>query len=193
MKRFSFALALVLAATGGAKASSTYNIVNDPLDQNGYTLSGTITTDGTLGVLTNANITAWSYTVSGGPGGFTVDNNSGPGAVATLRGVVTATSTEILVGDPQQQFFSSLGLGDNADTIGSIVWASTGGNLYQGFSDVSGILWNAQPPAGFPADAPWVVATTGASSVPEPVSLVLACMAGVGCTALGLARKRRTD
>jgi len=33
--------------------------------QNGYTLSGTITTDGTIGTLTSADVTAWSFSVSG--------------------------------------------------------------------------------------------------------------------------------
>ena len=44
--------------------SITYDIVNYPDLQNGWTLSGTITTDGTTGTIQSSDITSWTWTVT---------------------------------------------------------------------------------------------------------------------------------
>jgi hypothetical protein len=76
MKTLNIRLALTVAAAVAWLSCATafaepitYNIVNYPLDQNEWTLSGSITTDGTmgnetLGSLNAANIIAWSYTIT---------------------------------------------------------------------------------------------------------------------------------
>ncbi len=43
----------------------TYNMVNDPVNQNGYNLSGTIVSDGTIGALTAIDIVSWQFTITG--------------------------------------------------------------------------------------------------------------------------------
>jgi hypothetical protein len=59
-------LFLTLSPTATTKGGSiVYNLQSYPDLQNGYTVSGTITTDGTIGTLTSANITAWSFLVTG--------------------------------------------------------------------------------------------------------------------------------
>ena len=42
----------------------TYSIQNYPADQEGSTLSGSITTDGNLGILTATDIISWTWTIS---------------------------------------------------------------------------------------------------------------------------------
>ena len=63
MRRFLSAvavLALFFVSGGSIVAGDiTYSIVNDPIDQNGYTLSGTITTDGTIGALAPSDFLSW--------------------------------------------------------------------------------------------------------------------------------------
>jgi hypothetical protein len=60
MHRLALAALIVwLAMIGQASASSiTYNILDMPANQSGFTVSGTITTDGVIGNLANSNITA---------------------------------------------------------------------------------------------------------------------------------------
>jgi hypothetical protein len=68
----TFALVL-LASVSIARANITYNIVDYPVnemdiknpDQQDY-VSGTITTDGTLGYITQSNVVGWTLTVGGG-------------------------------------------------------------------------------------------------------------------------------
>src|SRR5271166_1343786 len=45
----------------------TYDIQNYPTDQNAWTLSGAITTDGKTGVLAPSDILSWTWTITGGP------------------------------------------------------------------------------------------------------------------------------
>ena len=59
--RFQHAIRLAVVALFAIpvtqlRADITYNIVNYQTSQEGDTLSGSITTDGTIGVLTTANI-----------------------------------------------------------------------------------------------------------------------------------------
>jgi hypothetical protein len=59
----------LLLMAGGAIAPPasqggiTYNLVNYATLQNGYTVSGTITTDGAIGTITNENVDKWDISV----------------------------------------------------------------------------------------------------------------------------------
>src|SRR3954471_3003930 len=61
-------LGLVVGATGQVRAGSiTYQLVNYPAFQRGWTLSGFITTDGTLGAIGNDvsnHALSWTWTVT---------------------------------------------------------------------------------------------------------------------------------
>ena len=74
--------------------STTYNIVNHPDYQDGWTLSGTITTDGTIGLLQSSDITSWTWTVT--KPGSSQTYRSGPGTLIYAEGI-TATNTGLLI------------------------------------------------------------------------------------------------
>ncbi len=55
----------------------TYTIVNDKPDQNGYSLSGTIVTNGKIGALDAGDFVSWQFTITG-PGGPYETNGTAP-------------------------------------------------------------------------------------------------------------------
>jgi hypothetical protein len=155
----------------------TYNMVNDPVDQNGYTLSGTIVTDGTIGELNTGNIVSWQFTFTG-PGGTFSNSGSRPASGDIILGLGATTSGDLILGGVVHF------LGKVFDSP-EISWEPVN-HRYFGFNAGSP-LWDATPPTGFP-EGVWTIAT--AASVPEPSSVVLA---GLGCAsaiAFVLARKR---
>ncbi len=79
--------------------SITYHIENYAALQNGYTLSGTITTDGMIGTLTDADITAWSFSVTG-PTSYQLTSQS-PGATVVVVNL-TATASALTLAPPAQ-------------------------------------------------------------------------------------------
>ena len=66
LKRLTFmAIAYAtLAVSRPSAASIVYTVISFPGDQEGATLTGTITTDGTIGVITATEIIAWQFSVS---------------------------------------------------------------------------------------------------------------------------------
>jgi hypothetical protein len=165
-----------MALVAGAKAGMTYDIVNYPTLQNGYTVVGTITTDGNFGKLTSSSdITDWSITITGpvltqplilnpadsNAGGNTFEASSSAITVTGFDGITIATS------DPQHVSF--------------IQW-TTGLNYWAQF--MGGTLWKTPP-----STDPFTVATF----IPEPSSAVTAVI-GVGTViACGLVRNRRAS
>jgi hypothetical protein len=101
---FAPVVILLLSATQLRADQITYDIVNYPSLQNGYTIQGTITTDGTMGTLTKSDITGWSIQITNGAGtpqwpspltpSDSVFNTVGPG-VATLCGLELPISSSI--------------------------------------------------------------------------------------------------
>lgn len=85
---------LALLVTAGDGAATTYNVLN----QGGIFVSGTITTDGHVGTLSAADITAWHIIQS-------TDNGNGfPGSIDTTNstvnlagGALSATSAGLLL------------------------------------------------------------------------------------------------
>jgi hypothetical protein len=76
--------------------SIAYNLVDMPADQNGFTVSGTITTDGAIGNLANSDITTWSVTISqGGTSETFTSGDSGP--IVNILNNLVATASEIYV------------------------------------------------------------------------------------------------
>ena len=70
-RRFALAVALVLFsavllafASNAWAGQITYDIRHLPAYQDGYALSGTITTDGNTGYITSLDITNWSWTAT---------------------------------------------------------------------------------------------------------------------------------
>jgi len=93
------AAACLLIAVGpaGFAGPITYNFVNYPDFQEGYSLTGSIITDGTLGDFDQTHINAWHFTITGMSITSSADStNSG----AYVSGNFSATLTELKLADP---------------------------------------------------------------------------------------------
>ena len=157
-----FMLAAALAPHAAEAGSVTYAIQNYPADQNGHTVSGSITTDGKTGLLDTSDITSWTLTID-----TTTFRSTDPGSNTGADGVF-ATPTGIKI--PGDGIFF---LVTNHD---SLSWtrfpAHADLSFYQGTVN-SVDLWNTFNPA-MGGTNPWLLA-----SVPEPSSFTLAVL-GVG-------------
>lgn len=189
MRQFVFAAAAVSILVAGAHTTVagpiTYALQNYAADQNGSTLTGSITTDGNLGILTAADIVAWTWTVTppvGAP--FTV---SGSGADSVVQNLI-ATDTQLLLPEIQteNQNFELALVGGNADLEYRRDFFHDGiPDRYIGSPGVVS-FWSTNNPQMGGTD-PWVIGVAGAA-VPEPSGVVLL---GLGITGLLVARARR--
>jgi hypothetical protein len=184
MRRYVTALAiLTLVTMNGAatRADLTYNIVNHVADQNGYSLTGTITTNGATGALTAANFVSWQFTITGTLGSFSTS-----GTVPLLDIGVTATLSTL---STSSQFALDGFNGPPAINTPSleVQWRADL-PIYQGAENVQGDTFWVTSGTGFGTSGAWTVATVAA--VPEPSTFTVAALAGVCGIACGLARKR---
>ena len=183
-------LVLAFGIFSEASAGSiTYNIVDMPADQNGFTVSGTITTDGVIGNLANSDITSWSVTISQG-GTFETFISSNGGAIVNILNNLVATASEIYV-PPAANFavandFQLLSVPSipNPISIDQIRWVNSPQPIYMAQVNFSSPpAWNTSPPV---VDTNWVIAT----AVPEPSTLT---MLGIGATCLAGVLGRRAS
>ena len=202
--------AFVLGFASNAWAGDiTYNIVDYPVNEANQqaagtdTISGTIITDGTVGDWDGVN-----HVVGGtlnfdspvpGPPGSAADGDysfalSGP-ATYGAGGLLEATATELLVpsGDwisvlsnppgtpnPAPTYIElSYSRNSGPDAFEGQVWSDGNGYAYASFSAID----PTATPGSIAANDPWIIAT-----VPEPSTLVLAALAGIGL--LFAARRR---
>ncbi len=182
----------LIAAPPTTASSITYDIQNYPSLQNGYTLSGTITTDGHLGTLTQADITSWSYVVSGGPDGFTAAG-SGAGTGVLIEGLgLVASTNQLTLADPGPQLFNVLSLLGNG---GHVSWTEGGDaagfvNNYYAFNNVGKTtVWNTFPTDASFGGPPWIIAKAQITSVAEPGSCTMA-LVGLACLAVAQCSSR---
>ena len=94
------AAALALALASGPATAMTYDISTGNLNGTGLSLSGTITTDGTIGSgLSGAIITAFNFDVTfdsvfaGNTQTFTIDSANGATIDVDIGGAITTTAT----------------------------------------------------------------------------------------------------
>jgi hypothetical protein len=169
---------MTLTLTEVGAASITYNVLNYPNLQNGYTVTGTITTDGTIGqVLPGIDITSWDINIL--MGATTIATLTPPNST-NFSTTFDATPTTLSVGTPNDQvLFQSNSF--------ALIWLST-----PGFATYEALI-NDIPiwAAGLPSLAS-PIATT--ATVPEPPSAVLASIgAVVAFLAYGWSRHRRAQ
>jgi hypothetical protein len=200
--RWAIAVLLVTFASGRAMAGIiTYSLVDYPDLENGATLSGTITTDGSIGDLSagidptteqpSSHILSWHIQIKGTQFGLITTSSSDPpaiGASGFLGGVATATAITI----PEDNVLSFV-----TEQV-ELAWSRSqfGNEFLASFTPngVSETLWTnsygGTPTFSLGGD-PWIIAevsTTTGSAVPEPTSIVIALMLFGG---LGLAGARR--
>jgi len=191
MKHIHYIVAgLIGVFAANVQASTiTYALVDNAAYQNGLTLSGSITTDGTIGGLGAGNITAWSWSFTNTLGNV-VASSAGGAAYDAVN--VTATADEILLPQLGARFVLHLGDGNKG-----LYWAGDAAmELFPGFSDPARCSYQEydNPAQQFLVDSSnpaltstpsgqWIVA----QAVPEPSA---AALLGLGALALIQRRKR---
>jgi hypothetical protein len=161
----------------------TYTVVNYPAAQNGYTISGTITTNGATGTnLPGTDITSWDITITKGTTTIGEITNT---INMIQSGLFDASTTSITVPSPSEHLsFYNFG------TVGGISWANnpTGPTPSVGY----GASWPSHfNPLWSSTLTP--VTTPIATAVPEPSTAVIAVSGAVTGIAIDLVRKRRAQ
>ncbi len=196
MYRAVLAALLAIGVVANAHASPiTYDIQSYLPEQSGWSLSGDITTDGTLGPITAANIISWEFTNT--MGGTTVTHGLTVGS-AIVTGTLLADATSLTLPipvDPDTEE-NALQLGNGFFDFPLIEWArgNTGaypvGDWYHSRSPGIATYWSDNVPTGSlplpTADEPFIIATV----VPEPGSLTLVLL-GAGGLGLLIYRRRK--
>jgi len=189
MHRFTLQAVMLftlLTLPSAVLADRTYNIQNYPDLQNGWTLSGTITTDGTIGTIIPPNILSWTWTITNGASSFTVSSTD-PGAVVKTTDGITATGVALLVPFPNQALLLT-------SPGGALTWGtdltqySTAGEAF--LTPTTGTGWSTTETAE-PGSPAWLFASTSPVAVPEPSSLNIVGFGAVcGCVHV-MGHKRR--
>lgn len=181
-KYLSAVLASALAVFAGGAQAATYTVDSQI---GAGSVSGTIVTDGTLGILDTSDIVSWSFTISagnllGGPSEvIDSDTAQGFGAFGTA---FTATSTELLFD------FTGAGLVFFAGASGN-GWCLTTENQCGGVPGIGPgyyVYYNEDEFLGQPVPAQYepgdgsaeVIATIAAVPLPASLPLVLAGFGG---------------
>jgi hypothetical protein len=195
MKRFVIAgwlAVLLFALPSGAFANITYNLNSFAADQNGYSLSGSITTDGTIGVLKKMDIVAWTWTVTNGSTTYSASSTDA-GAGTVMQGTITTnvSGTQILVPFARTTSVGN-GLALTISGVSRLEWinnpVSPNKPSYEAILPGNQIFWNTQNPqmGGF---TDWIIA--GTLPVPEPSSLALASTAAFAGLGFWVRRRAR--
>jgi len=191
--------------------STKYNILNYPDLQNGWTLTGTITTDGFIGDINQNDIKSWTWTITSGATTYTA-NSTDPGASTTLEGIeIQETPTEILLqlspwpwpADSPPDTLFVLNSGENKSLTWTIMYDpnyyptdliyTNSGSWYSDLWMGEGVgMFQLPPPLYIPGNqTQWILAQASAAAVPEPASLYLVGFGAVcGCVYV-MGHKRR--
>jgi hypothetical protein len=202
MKMTGLALVALIGLGATSEAGSiTYDFASYSDLQNGWALSGTITTNGTIGTLTAGDISSYSFTITKGSTTLTESSSDPKAAISDVLGL-QASSTALTMPTPAASSFSAFEIGNS--TSGQELTYNRGngatkGNVsddYLESNTASGSLqdsWSAVTSTSntlsLGSENPWTIAT--ASAVPEPSSLVLAGIALVGGTVVAIRRRRK--
>jgi hypothetical protein len=173
--------------------SIVYDLQNYSSLQNGYALSGTVSTDGAIGNLAASNIVAWTITLTPSTGPVTNFNSTMSGASITLLGSVVADANTITLGASAPRFLNQLTF-DSGSFINLTYAQGTGiPNIYSAQLDNVNVAWNAHPGAAGLGGDPWIIAVAEsptAAQTPEPVGLTLLCLGASGMAAYNWRRRK---
>ncbi len=185
-------LTIIALAPRGVKAGHIYSIENYPAVQNGITVSGTITTDGSTGIETNTSfITSFDVTLSSpGSAPFVLQPSD---SVLLLDGSLEVTPSSITLG-PALSILDILTSGGNNPGAGLVYSTS----FYSAPEGVIGLLTGLTggPGGSISGGTAWdsspvTTIATATSAVPEPSSLMLSGVGVVCGLACVLVRKRK--
>jgi len=184
-------LLTLLTLAPAVMADRTYNLQSGQSMPVGWTLSGNITTDGTIGTIQATNILSWTWTMTSGASSFTVSSTD-PGASAWTSTGITSTGAALLV-----PYLGSIGfdgpggalmwytnMNDQTSWGVSTTQAITGG--YGGLPWNSSVWWNGQ---GDP-ETGGQIASAAPVAVPEPSPLSIAGF-GALCGCVHVMRHKR--
>ena len=146
-------------ASNQASAGLTYSLTNFASLQIGWTVSGSITTDGTIGSLSSSNITSWDYTATNGVSTFTGASTTS-GAFINGFDAIGATSTSFYV---QGQTGHIMLVADAV--YSSLINWNYNQNTYSGQAPAGTLKWNTDPSGQYVAGE-WTIASRTAG-VPE--------------------------
>jgi hypothetical protein len=129
------ALAFAWTSQGACYAGPiTYSIDDYPTLQNGDHVTGSITTDGTIGSIAAGNITAWSYIIKD-PGGTILESaTSATGGVTDVGGDIRSTTTALFFDVPPTPPATVVGLSvflgsPSGGHIPDLRWSDGGGEV----------------------------------------------------------------
>jgi hypothetical protein len=174
-------VAISLIPTEVGAESITYFMENYPAIQNGYTVTGTITTDGTTGTFLPAtDITDWHITIQLGTA--TVETFDPTDSYVIPRGRFDATPIAMSVSVNNRLDISSDP--EFVERLPYMAWLDTNlGYLIYQANIPNNLLWFGDLPTGSPI-----------ATVPEPSSAVLASIVAVAAfLAYGWSRHRRAQ
>src|SRR5579871_6833840 len=145
-------LGLLLGGVGRAKAGPISYDLNSYLpEQNGWSLKGTITTDGKLGAITGADIISWEFKLTMGASTVTkgLTNNA-----HFVTGTLLATATSLTLPIPTPGNENALQLGNGFFDFPLIEWARGNagpypvGDFYGSRSPGLATYWTDNVPTG---------------------------------------------
>jgi hypothetical protein len=191
---FFLAVVAVASPSAALAAPITYDLIPVPLTED-FTLTGTVTTDGTIGNLVRGNFLSWSLHMQQTVAPF--ESHSATGDIPrpfAHTGLVTATQTSLSLPwattNSNDMVGTTLVFGDlnrdpmsarfQAITFRGTWYTSVTGTFVPGEPHTEFIFYTTLPPS------PFVFAVV----VPEPSALVLAALGMASITTMGW-RKRK--
>jgi hypothetical protein len=174
-------LALLASPSVGSAGSITYTIQNYPDQQNGWTLSGTITTDGTIGPLIDTNIKSWDWDIAKrGVGSFKYKSGVRDSSSLVLHGL-SASATEITLPPPSgsnEVDILKLQYAVVLNQLAGLTWSLGGRDRGNSNFYTANYVKNRQQANAWQTStttlggkSPWIIAT--ANATPEPATFVL--------------------